>query len=186
MRCFIAIDVPEDIKNSISILIKGINHRAKGIKWVPPEKIHLTLKFLGEIKEERIKEIKDRLDSISSNHRDFDISVSKIGGFPSLKNPNVLWIGIDYSEDLKRLYEDVEDAMFDLGFEKENRKFFPHLTIARMKDKRDIDPIIKSLIAFKDKFFGYLKVEEILLMKSVLRPSGAEYSKIEAFKLLKE
>lgn len=183
MRCFIAIDMPDDIKKSVFELINGVDYKVKGIKWVPPENIHLTLKFLGEIKEEQLKEIKSRLDFISSNHKEFDIIISKIGGFPSLKNPNVLWIGIDHSEELCRLYEDIANAMFDLGFEKEDRKFSPHLTIARIKDKKNIDPIIKSLITLKDKSFGSVKVQEILLMKSVLKPTGAEYSKIEAFRL---
>jgi 2'-5' RNA ligase len=73
--------------------------------------------------------------------------------------------------------------MFELGFEKEDRKFSPHLTIGRVKDRKGIEPVIKGLYTFKDTFFGSIEVKEVLLMRSVLKPTGAEYSEIAGFKL---
>lgn len=103
--------------------------------------------------------------------------------FTNFKYPNVLWMGIDESGELKRLYEDIEESMFELGFEKEDRKFSPHLTIGRVKDRKGIEPVIKGLYTFKDTFFGSIEVNEVLLMRSVLKSTGAEYSKIAGFKL---
>lgn len=183
MRCFIAIDMPEDIKRSISDFISKIDHKIKGIRWVLPENIHLTLKFLGELEDNQIKEVKKKISDISSNHSNFDINISKIGGFPTLKKPNILWIGIEESENLKALYDDIENSLLEIGFEKEDRKFSPHLTIGRVKDKRDIDSVIKAIASFQNFYFGTAKVNEILLMRSILKPSGAEYSKIEIFNL---
>lgn len=183
MRCFIAIDVPEDIKEKISKLIENLDHKTKGIKWVTPRNIHLTLKFLGEIEDKQVHLIRDRLEILSLRHSVFELSISDVGGFPNLKNPKVLWVGIHSSEKLINLYNDLEDIMYEIGFEKEDRKFSPHLTIARIKDRIDADLILKPFMEYKNYLFGKMKVSEIILMKSILKPSGAEYSKLYTFKL---
>lgn len=183
MRCFIAIDMPEDIKVSISNVIEKAGQKVKGIRWVSAQNIHLTLKFLGDVKEELMHDIEKGLSSVCINHAPFTINIRSAGAFPNFKYPNVLWVGIDESEELKRLYEDIEDVLSGLGFEKENRKFSPHLTIGRVKDRKGIEPVIKELYTFKDMFFGSMEVKEVLLMRSILKPAGAEYSKIAGFKL---
>ncbi len=185
MRCFIAIDIPADIRQSITDVIGKCNQGSKGVKWVAPEKIHITLKFLGEVKEDRIPAVQEKLVPVCAERDIFSIAIKGAGAFPNFKYPNVLWIGIDESEELKRLYEDIEDVLSKLGFEKENRKFSPHLTIGRVKDRRGIEPVIKELYTFKDMFFGSMEVKEVLLMRSILKPAGAEYSKIAGFKLSK-
>lgn len=183
MRCFIAIDIPEDIKRSIECVVEKADHQSKGVRWVPLENIHLTLKFLGEVKEELIPEIEKRLAAICIKHSIFNICIRSIGAFPNFKYPNILWVGIDESEELKRLYEDIEESLSELGFEKEGRQFSPHLTIARIKDKKGIDLTLKVLSSFKDTFFGNINVKEVLVMKSILKPTGAEYSKVSTFTL---
>lgn len=183
MRRFIAIDMPEDVKASISGVIEKIDQKSKGIRWVSAQHIHLTLKFLGDVKDELIQDIEKGLSSACMNHAPFNINIRGAGAFPNFKYPNVLWIGIDQSEELKGLYEDIEESMSDLGFEKEDRKFFPHLTIGRVKDRKGIEPIMEGLYTLKDAFFGSLEVKEVLLMRSILKPAGAEYSKIAGFKL---
>lgn len=183
MRCFIAIDMPEDIKASILNVIEKAGQKVKGIRWVSAQNIHLTLKFLGDVKEELIHDIEKGLSSVCINHVPFTINIRGVGAFPNFKYPNVLWIGIDESEELKRLYEDIEEFMFELGFEKDDRRFSPHLTIGRVKDRKGIEQILKELYTFKDTFFGNIEVKEVLLMRSVLKPTGAEYSKIARFNL---
>jgi 2'-5' RNA ligase len=184
MRCFIAIDISDDIKKSIAKVIENLGYKIKGIKWVDPQNIHLTLKFLGEIDDKKINLINERLSILSKRHSVFDVSISNVGGFPNLKNPKVLWVGINDSEKLTNLYNELENALFEIGFGKENRKFSPHLTIARIKDKRDADLILRHIMEYKNYFFGEMKVCEIVLMKSTLKPSGAEYTKLNVFKLL--
>jgi 2'-5' RNA ligase len=185
MRCFIAIELPQDIKESISSLIDKLRHISRGIRWVPVENIHLTIKFLGEVKEDLIPEIEKRLSSICMNHGSFNIAVHRTGAFPNFKYPNVLWIGTDESEELKGLHKDIDESMSGLGFEKEDRRFSPHFTMGRVRDGKGIESILKDLYTMKDNFFGSMAVNEILLMKSVLKPTGAEYSKIAVFKLEK-
>ncbi|BCB96540.1 RNA 2',3'-cyclic phosphodiesterase [Dissulfurispira thermophila] len=183
IRCFIAIDMSENIKNAIADVIKKCGLTLKGVRWVLVENIHLTLKFLGDVEEDLIPEIEKELASICKRHNVFKINIRGAGAFPNFKYPNVLWIGIDQSEELKGLYEDIEKSMSALGFEREDRRFSPHLTIGRVKDRKGIESVIKELYTFKDTFFGSIEVNEVLLMRSVLKPTGAEYSKIADFKL---
>lgn len=183
MRCFIAIDLTAEVKEAIRGVIEKTGQCERGVRWVPPDNIHLTLKFLGEVKEDLIPEIAKKLTSICAGHETFSIKIKGTGAFPNYRNPNVLWVGIDYSSQLERLFSAIDGGMSDLGFAKETRKFAPHLTLGRVKDKRGIEPVIRELSQFKDTFFGIVNVNEVLLMKSVLKPSGAEYSKVAVFKL---
>ncbi len=185
MRCFIAIGISDEIKGKIRILIDKMRHLSKGVRWVPIENIHLTLKFLGEVNEGLIPDIKNRLILLKNKYNPFKIDIKGTGAFPNPKHPNVLWIGVEPSEQLKRLYLDIEEAMYECGFEKEDREFSPHLTIGRIKDRKGIDLVIKELYTIKDIFFGSIDIREFLLMRSILKPTGAEYSEIARFKLEK-
>ncbi len=182
MRSFIAIDLPPDIKSSIDRLINVLSADSRGIRWVPAENIHLTLKFLGDVREDLVPEIVDRLTRIVKNYQTFGISIRGAGAFPNLRNPNVLWVGIESSDRLEALFTEIDLSLSEIGFEREGRKFSPHLTIGRVKDRRGIDPVAKELATYKDAIFGTIEVHEILLMKSVLKPSGAEYSRAAVIK----
>ncbi|MDI6801791.1 MAG: RNA 2',3'-cyclic phosphodiesterase [Thermodesulfovibrionales bacterium] len=183
MRCFIAVDISEEIREKISKVVEDGRMNSRGIRWVPIENIHLTLKFLGNVDEKLIPDIEKGLSSVCVNHASFTINIRGTGAFPSFKYPNVLWVGIDKSDELKKLYFDIEEAMFSLGFEREGRNFSPHLTIGRVKDRKGIEPVMAELYTFKDTFFGSIEIKEVLFMRSVLKPTGAEYSKMAGFKL---
>lgn len=183
MRCFIAIDLPEEIKRQIGNVINLAAPLSKDIKWVPYENIHMTLKFLGEVKEDTLPEIEQKLRDICSVHAPFSISVRGTGAFPNEKNPNVIWIGVDKSDRLKSLYLDIDNSLSEAGFEKESRKHSPHLTIGRVKNRKDILQVMNGLNEFKSKLFGNVDIVEVHLMKSILKPSGAEYSKVCSFRL---
>ena len=192
IRCFIAVDIPEDIREAINGVVEKVKDKggSGGVRWVPVENIHLTLKFLGHVEERSLPEIERRLSDICMNTGPFSVAVRGTGAFPGPKHPSVLWVGMDESEELNRLYREIDEAMAGLGFEKEGRKFSPHLTIgraiARVKDRRDAVPAAGELATFRDLFFGSINIEEILLMKSVLGPSGAQYSKLAGFRLGRE
>lgn len=183
MRCFVAIEIPGTVRESIRGTIESIRHTARGIKWVPVENIHITLKFLGEVSEEIAREIGKRLSPLSASHGAFTITIRGTGVFPSFKRPSVLWIGVDKSEEMEKLYQAIEGSLSELGFPREDRKFSPHLTFGRVRDTRDIEYTLKELNTFRETVFGTIKVEEVLLMKSVLKPTGAEYSRISVFGL---
>lgn len=183
MRCFIAIDLPEELKRRIGDFIARIGAVSVDIRWVPSENIHLTLKFLGNIKDDILVNIGRSLRNICMIHKPFNISLQGTGAFPNLKNPNVLWIGVRRSEELKNLYVDIEEAMSKLGFPKEERKHNPHLTIGRVKNRGNILPTMKYIDESKQEFFGIIPVTDVHLMNSILKPSGAEYAKTASFKL---
>jgi len=184
LRCFISIELPDDIKQGISGFISKLKEIDKDIKWVKGENLHLTLKFLGEIEEQILPEIKDRLLNISKRHSPFDLRLKGIGAFPSIKRPRVIWIGIEDSASLINLQSEVEASMSELGFQKENR-FEPHLTIGRLRGSGPSDALIKGLSFEMPKEFGLFRVESIYIMKSELSPKGPDYYKIVEIPLKK-
>jgi 2'-5' RNA ligase len=186
MRSFIAIDLPVDIKEAIDAVIRKVAPGSSGIKWVASENVHLTLKFLGEVKEEMVPEIKKRLEATGRLYRSFKVSIKGAGGFPNLKKPHVLWIGIEPSDDLQSLYRNIESQLSDLGFERDPRSFSPHLTIGRVKDPQFMGVVAEGLSTYKDTIFGTIEVAEIRLKKSLLRQTGAEYSDVAVIKLKNE
>jgi RNA 2',3'-cyclic 3'-phosphodiesterase len=185
MRCFIAIGMPQEIRSAISGIIRKIGP-VSGIKWVPESNMHLTLKFLGEVKDSLVHDIGKRLQAVIAQRHSFSAGIRGAGAFPNLKRPNVLWVGFDKSELLEALFHDIDAALAEFGFNTEARPFSPHLTVGRVRDLRGIDPVVRELSTYKDTFFGTIGVDEILLMKSVLKSSGAEYSKVMTFRLNEE
>lgn len=176
MRTFIAIDIPDELKEKIYNAFKNERQRVKGVKWVEKENLHLTLKFLGEIKEEKIKEIEKILDEIPNKFRSFEVSLGELGGFPNFKNPRVLWIKVSPPEKIEEIFNFIEEKTQRLNIEREERKFHPHITIARIKERKGVSFENKK---FDDKF----KAERIVLFKSDLRPEGPIYTQIKEVKL---
>jgi len=183
MRSFIAIEVPTAIKASIDGIIRAVSGEARGIRWVSTENIHLTIKFLGDVRDDIVAEIENRLKLIGKRYHPFSVGIRGLGSFPNFNNPNVLWLGVEASDQLEALYREIDVTLSDMGFQKDNRRFSPHLTIARVKDRHNIGPVLKELSTYKDAFFGTIEIREILLMKSVLKPSGAEHSKAAVIEL---
>jgi 2'-5' RNA ligase len=150
------------------------------IRWVPHENIHLTVKFLGEISNDQVVTIQDRLEIAISNIPGFEIGIGSLGCFPNLRQPRVVWLGTHVEGNiLGQIVHRIEEAMQALGFEKERRAFKPHLTLGRIKKK--ISPEQRGILEehiqkSRDAVFGQIQITEVHLMKSVLRPSGAEYS----------
>jgi 2'-5' RNA ligase len=183
MRSFIAIDIPGAIRASFDGIARKLGADSRGIRWVHAENIHLTLKFLGDVRDDVVPALKERIMLIGKHHLPFTVDIRGTGAFPNFRSPNVLWVGIVTSEKLEALFREIDISLSEIGFKKEDRGFSPHLTIGRVRDKRDIDPVVKELATYKDTFFGTIEVREILLMKSVLKPSGAEYSEVAVIKL---
>ncbi|NTU43068.1 MAG: RNA 2',3'-cyclic phosphodiesterase [Nitrospirales bacterium] len=183
MRCFIAIEISQPIRDALGEMMKGLKAISRGIKWVPAGNIHLTLKFLGEVKEELIPEIRKRLAEVCNSHSPAALAIRGAGAFPNLRSPQVIWVGCGDSPELKVLYEAIEEAMSGLGFEKERRKFSPHLTLGRVREQRGLEPVMKELQLLKDQDWGTVEVGAVALMQSVLKPSGAEYTPVSVFPL---
>ncbi|MCS7228479.1 MAG: RNA 2',3'-cyclic phosphodiesterase [Candidatus Kryptonium sp.] len=184
IRTFIAVDVPEKIKDEIFEIEKELMKSAsEGVKWEEKEKFHITLKFLGDVNEEAIDSIYKILNEKLNGFGKFSIIYKGIGAFPDTKNPRVIWIGCeDPTGKLFELQKIVEEKMSELGFEKEDKEYHPHITLGRVKKPKNIHNLIKKIetINFEARTG---EVAEVLIMKSDLKPSGSVYTVLKKIKL---
>jgi len=178
MRCFIAIDVDEKIKDAISALQVELKDFNANLRWVKPENIHLTLKFLGNVDEGMLDKIKRALRVACSGYKNFTLEAKGMGIFPDRRRPRVLWVDIKENDSLKSLQRAIEDAMVSTGFERDERGFSPHLTIARFRSSAEIGQLYDKIQLYKERYFGTMNVDSVLLMESRLRPAGAEYTRL--------
>jgi 2'-5' RNA ligase len=187
LRTFIAINLNPELKETLSNLIeelKRLDPARKSVRWVNQQAMHLTLKFLGEIDESQVEQIKKALEQISDGSRTFTMEIRGTGYFPPDKrNPRVLWLGIEEEKSLQILQSRLEEEMEKLGFPKENRKFHPHLTLGRVKIPSNLREIMLHLEQYGSQKFGEMEVRKITFFKSVLKPTGAEYSVLSEFEL---
>jgi 2'-5' RNA ligase len=175
LRCFIAIEIPETIKKSIAAIIDNLKKSDSEVKWVSEENIHITLQFLGETEESLIPDIKGALYKILAPYSPFYIKIADVGCFPSGRRPRVIWVGIKESQSLINLYKDVSNEMVKFGYQKEERGFTPHVTIGRVKSNRNMRELLSRLDELKVTDFPDFEAQNIKLMKSELKPSGAKY-----------
>lgn len=195
MRCFVAIDLAEELKSEIVKIQENIADSKMSL--VNPDNLHVTLKFLGELSEQDVNKVCHILEEIK--HKEFEISIQGLGVFPSHtskdsykssgivkdkilynKNPRVAWVGV-VGKELKELAEAIENSLIEAGFVKEEREFNGHLTIARIKGvSRNLYKKTSDLNAVK---IGSQKVKGFSLKKSTLLPSGPVYEDIKKFVL---
>lgn len=184
MRTFIAVDLEESLKKTIIDFIKEIDPKNKSIRWVKPDGMHLTLKFLGEIDKEKAETIKYRLREILQNYNPFKIRLIGTGTFPpNSRHPRVLWVGVAADKIIYNIQNEIEDEMAKIGFSREKRKYSPHLTLGRVKIQKGISSVLDNLDKKKDHFFGEMEVNKIIFFQSLLLPTGAKYTPLEEYKL---
>lgn len=178
IRCFIAINLPDRIRSSIDSLITELRKTGADVSWVPAERIHLTLKFLGNTDNAMIPEITERLSKKLSHYSAFYIKIVGVGSFPSEKRPRVLWVGIENSAVLNSIWKDMDAELAELGFQSEDRPFSPHLTIGRVRSQRGTAGMLNSFAERRGTDFGAFEVRSIQVMRSELKPAGAEHTSI--------
>lgn len=184
IRAFIAIEIPDEIREKISDLQSSLKNLGGRISWTKPKNIHLTLKFLGDTDEMLIDEIASELNKIAASINQFQIHVEEIGAFPNFRRPRVLWIGAkSENEELNSLAQQIENSMETLGLKKEARKFSGHLTLGRIKDSTGIQPVMDRLQKNQNFEAGLFHVKEFFLIKSELHPAGSIYTKLKNFEL---
>ena len=175
MRVFIAIGLPKEIKEKIAELEEGFTKYDLAFKWVKPENLHLTLKFLGNIDEEQIIKIKEAIAGVSGKFTSFEVNFDNFGFFPNGRKPRVFFISAAPEELLKSIAAELEEELETLGFEKESR-FKSHITLARIKNPKNIN-LLKAKIKDTriDKKFP---INEITLYKSTLTKEGPVYEEL--------
>jgi 2'-5' RNA ligase len=194
MRIFIGIDLDSEVRVGISRFLEGVQGFAPDAKWVWPESLHLTLKFIGEQTPDQVEAITERLRRLESSP--FEIRAGGYGFFPTAKAPRVFWIGIHAGPQLAALAESVEAAVAELGIPQEDRPFSPHLTLARAggrsgspKWRKDDGPnavfavLEKRLASMGELDFGTMMAGEFILYQSQLSPEGSKYTKLHRFPL---
>jgi 2'-5' RNA ligase len=184
IRSFLAIELPKPILRKIEEVQGDLRLTRADVRWVSPEKIHLTLKFFGNIEESRIDPIFKSIEESVQNALPFSLKVRGVGAFPQMKNPRVIWMGlVNGSEALISLQKQIEDQLEKIGFQPEGRPFHPHLTLGRMKSSRGKNELVGRMEKHKEEEFGDLPVERVVLFKSDLRPSGPIYTPLGDMKL---
>ncbi|MGC8849470.1 MAG: RNA 2',3'-cyclic phosphodiesterase [Candidatus Bathyarchaeia archaeon] len=181
VRCFIAVDVYDHaLKESILEVQRRLESLDAKFTFVDPEKMHLTLKFLGEVSDSKIGEIKESLGDLK--FPPFDLRLEGVGVFPNPNRPRVIWIGVsEGADEISKLAEKVDDSLRRLGFPSETKGFKPHLTIARVK-RGGGAALARILQEYSLRDFGTSKVESVKLKKSVLTPSGPIYTTLHEWK----
>jgi 2'-5' RNA ligase len=183
LRLFIAAKIPKPIQDELGEFVDQFLQFPGKVKWVEPNNMHLTLKFLGETDPRILEPLKDSLTKSSTNFGKIDLALSGCGAFPNLRKPRVFWVGIiDDKKRLRPLADQVDSVVAEFGFEREQRPFSPHLTLGRVKDEGRLDLLTDTFgkASFSPQAFT---VESIYLIESHLKPTGPVYKELAEFKL---
>ncbi len=188
MRLFVAIDINDDVRKAVANLQRRLKDKMKngnGLKWAEPENMHLTLKFLGETEENRIDEINTAIEIACDDKKAFEFSLSALGTFG--RPAKVLWLGSEKPDErIVKLAADLEQALEQLGFEKENRPFSAHLTLGRVKDKGVDKNLRRTLKDCIKADVPQISVDTICLYKSQLTQDGPIYTLLRKIELKKD
>ncbi len=189
MRAFIAVKMPMELKQNLQVEIDRLRAliKSESVRWVRSEGIHLTLKFLGEISNDTLGEVRQTLKREVERHPTCKLRVGGFGCFPNRRRPRVLWIGITEDKGtLAQVHSSINEKLVPLGFGKEGRPFHPHLTLGRVRrnvSESDLSQLQDTVNKFVVGQIGQFEVREIHLIESILKPSGAEYSTLGKYPL---
>ncbi len=181
IRTFIAVDLPASVLDALEQITYQLQEKLPNtpVRWVDVQKMHLTLKFLGDISKENIGMVEKILLSEGVKRPVMEIGIGGIGAFPKIRHPRVIWIGVEAPADLFDLRRGIEDGVARLGYNYDKYEFTPHLTLGRISRKasaRDIRTVGNVLHDFKVGFIGVARIEAVHLYRSDLSPDGAKYS----------
>ena len=195
MRCFIAIDIDGKIRKAIADLQKQIASKVdvkKGdLKWVEPNNIHLTLKFLGEISDEQVAEVSEIAKTVAQAHQKFNLEIESVGSFPPTgsqkgggRSAKVVWVGAGKGTDaLLALQKDLDDLLAQAGYPKEEREFSAHLTLCRVNHPMAGIKVGEAIAQFSHLKLGSIAADAIYVYQSQLTPAGPNYTLLGDFKL---
>ena len=188
MRCFIAIDISEEIKKKLielqSLLAKKAGIKDDDVKWVAADTMHLTLKFLGDVPDNQIESLCHAVEDVAVRHDRFDINIGSIGHFGSERSAKVLWVGAGQSSDeLCQLYKDLEQYLAHKGWSREARKFVGHLTLCRVKRFKAGKRIAEEAAHYADCKLGTISADSLRVYESKLRARGPVYTLLGKYEL---
>lgn len=185
MRLFVALSLPKKDRERIHRTARKLRETDMPVRWVDPVGLHITLKFLGEVRRERLEEVERTMNRVASTTKAFSTRFGGFGAFPSVRQPRVIWLGVGANPELRCLKQDLEWSLGDLGFEAETRAFHPHVTLGRADDRdgagafRGLDDVMADL-----ECEGEVKVNTLDLMRSQLSPQGSTYTVLFSARLV--
>lgn len=184
MRLFIGINIPKKQRIRIDRAVRSLREDGLPVRWVDPDSFHITLKFLGDVRRERLAAIQEALARVASGNRPFTAKITVFGAFPTVRKPRVLWLGVEATPEFRCMKQDLEWAMGDVGFEAETRSFHPHVTVGRAAASggaglfRGLDRQLAGL-ALEDE----IRVHTLDVMRSQLSREGSRYSVLASARL---
>ena len=188
MRLFVALDLPGEVRQALGDLIARLKPLCRAARWVRPEGMHVTLKFIGHAiadrDAERLAATRAALAAVQSAEP-VEIQYRGVGFFPDARRPRVVWCGVEASANLAQLAADIDRALKPLGIPREERAFVPHLTLARFKSPDGVEPLAQAAAEFAQRDFGSARETEFHLFESMLKPGGAEYRKLASYSFVR-
>lgn len=177
VRVFVAVALNDEVRKNLAEEQARLRCRVGGVKWTPLDTLHLTLVFLGDVFAGQIDDIVRVLDRETAAIPAFDFEVAGLGTFGPVRSPRVVWAGVGRGSDgAGQLQSRIAGGLRELNLTFENRPFNPHLTLGRIKFSRDARGLEKALATPLMSSYGVVRVDRVLLMRSVLRPAGPEYT----------
>ncbi len=180
-RSFIAVDI--EAKTGIRDFMSKVEETGASIKMVDPEKVHITVKFLGDIEEDIVDDIGNKIKFVLEDREPFVLNLKGAGAFPSLDYMKVVWIGAEECKDISEIAHRLEEELVPLGFKREKRSFSPHITVGRVKGGRNKQRLRAVLDDYKNYNFGRQKVTKLELKRSDLKREGPEYTTVKEYYL---
>ena len=185
MRLFVALDIPGEVREQLRQYVERVRIYAPDARWARIESLHVTLKFIGEVAEAKVQEIKGTLAQAKSEP--FPVDFKEIGFFPTPKSARVFWAGVHAPDALKHLAGVVDELLEKLGIEREKRSYHPHLTLARAPEhgasKHCFRLLQEQLGAESAPQFGTMTAQEFFLYQSQIMRGGSRYTKLQRFPL---
>lgn len=184
LRLFWALELPTPVRDDLALLQRELKRSGADVRWVRPEGIHLTLKFLGRTRRELVPELIAAAGKAASACPPLSLAARAVGAFPRPAQPRVVWAGLEGDlAELSRLAAELSRAMAGVGFAPDKRPFSPHLTLGRVKSGRDKQALGRAMALAADHSGPGFIARELILFRSILAPAGAEYSVIDRLKL---
>ena len=184
IRTFIGIPLSSQTRDIFKNVQNDFKNLNADVKWVQPDNIHLTLKFLGEIDPKKLRSIQDIFPSLFQNFSRFDVTITHLGAFPNAEKPRVIWAGITQNAELiTAVAVHLENTLANLGFPKEDKKFSPHITLGRVRSFKNIEKLSESVDTYQKLLPLNQSIDTIILFKSTLTSRGSIYEQLNEARL---
>jgi 2'-5' RNA ligase len=186
IRTFIAIEISPDVRGKAAALIKRLRESEAKTSWTRPENMHLTLKFLGDTPDPLLPDVCRAVEKAVQDMEPFMVSFRQVGAFPRHEHPRTVWIGVEQGlEQLRQMQQRIEDELYEAGFQRERRKFMPHLTVGRVREGGSSMHLLGEMILENRDFVGgEVIVEDVIVFASFREPEGPTHQVVGHAELL--